>query len=319
MSENQRISNDGSPYKYFHMMYNMCDDELDPFQYRLLGHYIRVCGQAGGHCDEGVRTTSATTKMHIKTVTKARDELAELGYIKQRKPTPAQARKGQTVYITLVDRWEENVKKYANQAVAETPQPVIEGVANMLHLDQKPVTDMPQVGEKAVANMPHKKNIETQEQKEKTEKPAPEQIGEQLNAGLGFAPRKHFNPSPEIQDKARFAEFRKAILVAFGYSETMLTESVSDSIKEAATELSNHLAKPDVSQVKACYDECTRRGWTGITPKTLLKVLPDMLAKTPRQNNILYVAVSDYKHPDAKDYIPGLKQRRATSDDQVAS
>lgn len=37
-----------SGHRYFHQMLNMAEDELDPFEYRILGHYVRRAGHGGG-------------------------------------------------------------------------------------------------------------------------------------------------------------------------------------------------------------------------------------------------------------------------------
>lgn len=116
-----------SPYKYFHMMMNMCDDDLDLHQYRLYGHYLRVAGQKGG-CDESVRTTASICGMGHTTVIRVRRELVQLGYIKADEPSPEEARKGATVHVTIIDKWAENIRRY-NPA----------GVPVREHLKQNPV------------------------------------------------------------------------------------------------------------------------------------------------------------------------------------
>lgn len=141
----QSIKDDGREHKYFHILPNMADDDLDPYQYRLYGHYKRKCGD-NGTCEDSVRQTAKATQMSDKKVQSARDQLAEMGYIKVEKPTAQQARKGQTVHITLLDMWQQNVYRYA-KAVVNLPQ-----------VEEKPVVDIPQpvvnMPQEAVVNLP---------------------------------------------------------------------------------------------------------------------------------------------------------------------
>lgn len=151
----QTIKDDGSIDKYATVIPHIADDDLDPFQMRLYIHYKKIFALKGT-CDESVRETAKACRMSTKTITKARDELASLGYIAQEKPTPAEARKGKTVHVTLADRWADNMTHYAYakgvvdlpQGVVRMPQPVAdlpqlnsadksEAVANMLRIDSK--------------------------------------------------------------------------------------------------------------------------------------------------------------------------------------
>ncbi|NWF65616.1 MAG: hypothetical protein HXY38_15070, partial [Chloroflexi bacterium] len=103
----EHIEDRGLSGKYFHIMLNIADDELDVYQYRLLGHYRRVCGDnSDGACWEGTRTTAARCKMSIGKVSKTRRELERLGYIK------IESRPDDTLRITLVDRMADNVARY---------------------------------------------------------------------------------------------------------------------------------------------------------------------------------------------------------------
>lgn len=91
------------PSAYFHMMLNMADDDLNPYQYRLLGHYIRV-----GKCWEGTRKTAKKTKMSLGMVVKTRQELADLGYIRLEFPET----QAETMRVIVLDRMAENVRRY---------------------------------------------------------------------------------------------------------------------------------------------------------------------------------------------------------------
>lgn len=109
--ETQVIDNDGDSHKYFHQMLNMADDDLDPYEYRLLGHYIRV-----GKCKQGLAKIAKTTRMSKAKVIETRAALETKGYITSIVPTIEDARKGKTVHTTVVDRWAENVARYAKSS-----------------------------------------------------------------------------------------------------------------------------------------------------------------------------------------------------------
>lgn len=110
MTDQQNLKDEGPISKYFHVMLNIDDDELDPYPYRLLGHYRRVCG-GSGVCYESITTTAAKTFMSINKARETRDYLAELGIIKLQFDNSSNG-KG-TVLVTLVDRMAENVKRYS--------------------------------------------------------------------------------------------------------------------------------------------------------------------------------------------------------------
>lgn len=108
LDETQLIDNDGDSHKYFHQMLNMADDDLDPYEYRLLGHYIRV-----GKCKQGLTKIAKTTRMGKAKVILTRAALEEKGYIKNVMPSAEDARKGKTVHTTVIDRWAENIARYS--------------------------------------------------------------------------------------------------------------------------------------------------------------------------------------------------------------
>jgi hypothetical protein len=113
----QDITDNSDLRRYFALIEHMAEDDLDLYEYRLLGHYKRVCGTHGGQCTESVRTTANRIKgMSIGKVSEARRELERLGWIKVAVHAhPSQ--KGNTVIdgisVTLVDRMAENVARYS--------------------------------------------------------------------------------------------------------------------------------------------------------------------------------------------------------------
>jgi hypothetical protein len=117
-SDLQTITDQTDIRKYFSMIEHLADDELDPYEYRLLGHYKRVCGENGGTCTEGIRTTADKCKMSQGKASEVRQALHNKGWINldiKKDETP----EGKTVYIganvTLKDRWLENLKAYAKE------------------------------------------------------------------------------------------------------------------------------------------------------------------------------------------------------------
>lgn len=118
-----QITHEATPAKYFHQMLNMADDDLNPYQYRLLGHYIRV-----GECWKSVRRTAKDAKISVGMVVKTRNELVDLGYIR------VQHRDDDTCLVTVIDRMTENVARYANCSPHE----------HTVHTVNTPVHDMNQ-------------------------------------------------------------------------------------------------------------------------------------------------------------------------------
>ena len=84
---------------------NMADDLLDPFQYRLYGHYKRWCGESG-HCTESLPTTAERTQMSRDKVTSVRQWLTENGWISSEVIARG------TYRVRVLDRWIENSNRF---------------------------------------------------------------------------------------------------------------------------------------------------------------------------------------------------------------
>lgn len=102
----QQIADDGGGWKYFAPMLHIDDDDLDPYEYRLLGHYRRVCGVNGGKCSESVETTAAKTKMSVGKVSQVRRRLCTLKRINLTEGG------NNSIIVTLRDCWLENILRY---------------------------------------------------------------------------------------------------------------------------------------------------------------------------------------------------------------
>lgn len=134
MSDDQTISNDSPMHKYFTMMLNMAEDDLDPYTYRLLAHYIRWTGH-GGLFIEGIRTTAERCKMNARTIRKARDELAEKGYVKVVPPV----KKGGATQVFILDKWADNIQRYHTESNTENSKcskSTTPGVADIPHIEE---------------------------------------------------------------------------------------------------------------------------------------------------------------------------------------
>lgn len=99
----------------FIMLPNMTDDDLNIYEFRLLGHYTRVCGQEGGRCWQGIITISEKTGMSLGMVTKTRNSLEAKGFINVSVPDGKSRNRGAALCVSLVDRWEENTKRYSKE------------------------------------------------------------------------------------------------------------------------------------------------------------------------------------------------------------
>ena len=90
---------------HFALMLHIDDEDLDPFEYRLLGHYRRVCGMGDGECYEMTQTTAAKCKMSQQKVREARSVLQERGDI------TIERRDGGTSIVKVVTRMAENITR----------------------------------------------------------------------------------------------------------------------------------------------------------------------------------------------------------------
>lgn len=114
MDEIQTIQGAAPEGRYFHYMLNMADDDLGPYEYRLLGHYRRVCGAYNHPCTESTRTTASRCKMGVGTVSQTRKWLFENGWIDL-------ADVDGKIRVILRDRMPENVIRYSRSSPEQAP------------------------------------------------------------------------------------------------------------------------------------------------------------------------------------------------------
>lgn len=100
-------------WKYFHVMLNIAEDDLDPYQYRLLGHYIRMVPliEASLRQPESLRETAEACKMSVDKTRDAREQLVALGYITVKAPDGKEKSRGIGARVTIIDRWKDNVTR----------------------------------------------------------------------------------------------------------------------------------------------------------------------------------------------------------------
>lgn len=113
--ESQYYISEGEGRKYFSQIPNLYDDaKLSVWEFRLLIHYVRR-----GNTYESLKTTAETCKMSRPQVVKARNELEKKGFISTVK------KKRETVKIAVVDKWAENMSKYATSKPQEQGVPTV--------------------------------------------------------------------------------------------------------------------------------------------------------------------------------------------------
>lgn len=152
MSEELQIVSGSHDWKYVHTLLNIAEYELDPFQYRLLGHYVRTIPfiEAGLKKPESLRDTSKICKMSVDKVKTARDQLVEMGYIIiLKQPDGNDKAAGSGARIHIADRWADNVthsEEHIRNIVQGSQEPVRDSVhaplvRNIVHAVVDPVRD----------------------------------------------------------------------------------------------------------------------------------------------------------------------------------
>lgn len=112
-NEPQEIIDESDLRKYRIELPNLYDDsDLDVYEFRLLAHYKRV-----GRCTESTRTTARKCSMSPGQVSEKRKTLAGKGFI-QMQEVPIDE-KHTSYIIVIVDKWEENFKKYSGRSHSE--------------------------------------------------------------------------------------------------------------------------------------------------------------------------------------------------------
>lgn len=164
------IQNNAPSNKYFHQMLNMADDDLNPYEYRLLGHYIRVCG-GSGKCWEAAKTTASICQMSKPKMLKTRKALEDRGYI--RVETSGGGRK-RTTRITIVDRMMDNIQRYTSEAPPKTVNDIDSSTGNGkgdLQFTPETVNDIDSLAPKTVNDVATKKKKDFKKNQQDEEEP----------------------------------------------------------------------------------------------------------------------------------------------------
>jgi len=127
-TDTQTIIDNGDLRRYRTELPNMCDDDLDPYQYRLYAHYKRWCGANGGTVTESVRRTADACRMSATKVIETREWLSDNGWI-----TIDQNPETGIYAIQIIDRWPENFARFAPQGVLNLERYGNCSVPNMEH------------------------------------------------------------------------------------------------------------------------------------------------------------------------------------------
>lgn len=259
-AKGDRHQNEGQPGKYYHLMLNMADDDLGSFEYRLLGHYIRVCGaEEGGVCYQTVRTIADITKMSIPKVIAARNELAKTGWIR------VEVRANKTHNVTIVDRMAENVRRYSVQNL-ERESVDGAGDQNIDHGDQ----DIDRGDQyPAYKEEPYKKNQEEQPDKD-----------QELAASNAAAPPVEAAEESQAPIEKPLTPHQRmfgAICDAWGYNLAAITKSKRGQINGAVGELMDTNATPeDMPAFKAWLEAQVSSGkWRSYTVSAMAKYWAD--------------------------------------------
>jgi hypothetical protein len=258
----QRVKTEAPAHKYFTMMLNMAEDDLDPYQYRLLAHYVRWAEKPT--FAESLRLTASKVKMSVNTVQKALDELVHLGYLKVKRPTPAEARAGKMTEITIIDRWQENIARYA--------------VSDMTHKPDEPVSDLTQQDAKPVSNMTRLEELNTEELK-KTIAP------NGASAVSSRIPAAQMNP------------MKDAIVAAFTWDWETMTGPEKGLVQKTAKALVQAEITPE--QISSLYRYCKNK-FTDFGPGALANHVSAWKATQPKPR----LAVAPVEDEDEGDGVP---------------
>lgn len=249
-NDNQIISGGDPSRKYFTMMLNMAEDELDPFQYRLLAHYLRWAGH-GGSKSEGLKTTAKTVKMSISKVRSTRRELVSMGYILVQEPNQEEIKEGVPAIITIVDRWEENVARYSRVKNDTPPMSKMTGAPALPHVknDTPPMSNL----------APLEEHIEKQEEKRDS---SATPIGSFQEEGKGSEAIRTRIPKIEMNP------MKDAIVAAFQWSWETMSSKEKSQVQGVARELCMAGRKPE--DVIKIYKYCkSQTHWSQFGPNAL--------------------------------------------------
>lgn len=151
----QRVKTQRGIMSYFAAIPHMADDDLDIYEYRLYGHYKRICGEQNNPCEESVRDTARKLGVSHPKIIEARRSLETKGYILVEQEAPQTP-----LIITLLDLWPENMQRFSGSVVSQTGSQ-----------DSQGGSVVSQIGS-VVSQPTHKESDKNKEPKRTEERPA---------------------------------------------------------------------------------------------------------------------------------------------------
>jgi len=125
MTDTQSFVSDPNERAFFAIIPHIADDDLNLYEYRLYGHYVKVCGMCRGVCEQSVREMADKLGMGPNKLMESRDSLRDKGYIRFVRVGKASASVGEgaTYAISIVSKWTENMNRYAalDASIQERP------------------------------------------------------------------------------------------------------------------------------------------------------------------------------------------------------
>lgn len=271
-TQSQDLHDDAPAGKYFTQILNMADDDLDPYEYRLLGHYKRVIGELNAPCTQGTRKIAEVCRMSLGKVTTTRKRLEDKGWIR------CERRPNNTIRVTLVDRMAENVARYSKRSQPEQSEGERSYSEHGVHVVNTTV---------------HEVNEEI------TRTPNQEQRVQDAIAPAS-EPSKA-KPKPARKPRPTDAYY-EAIVDAFGYDRARITKTQAGNIGKVATEL--YHAGYDAEDVAEIYKWCKRQKWTGgFTVNALTTQAANWAAARPHRSGTPAMHVPLAEHDDMLDAL----------------
>jgi hypothetical protein len=106
---NHKLSDASGLRKYYATVPHLIDDaNISVYAYRLYGHIKRVAGDSGA-CYQNTTTLAKACNMSAGSVSKAKQELSDAGFITIEKMT---SKNGEYDHITIQDVWVKNMNTY---------------------------------------------------------------------------------------------------------------------------------------------------------------------------------------------------------------
>ena len=266
MTKKDHIHDDGRVGKYFTTLYNMADDDLNPYQYRLLGHYKRVCGETeDGACWESTRTTAKKCQISVGKVASTRRELEAMGYV------AIETRGDDTLRITMIDRMAENVARYTKRSSGEHSVHEVNTSVHTVNTGVHEVKQRITTEEKPVKNNQDKKENATSVAKSSSKQPKKPDFSKPLKDWSWVYLEQYACDNPIIEILVALDDVPKF--------KNLATAGVARDAVELFKELQRNTIAPD--RWKSLYTAGARINNSASIFKRMLWALPGFLKSEP--------------------------------------